>query len=232
MADAFKACAVDGCNGNAHNAAKGGRGWCVAHYTRWRRHGDPTGGGTNTGAPLAFLEQALASETNDCINWPYGRGWKGRAKVWIGGRNCPAARVICERAHGAPPTPEHEAAHSCGKGHVGCINPRHLRWATPKENNADRLIHGTDLRGERNHLAKLAEADVREIRRLALEGMTQRAIARQYEVSEPAISLIVRRKSSCPCQSKSDPPHPSTALANPLPAPAGEYLISLSRKEN
>ena len=34
-------CSVKGC-GKPHY----GRGWCNAHYTRWRRHGDPLGGGT------------------------------------------------------------------------------------------------------------------------------------------------------------------------------------------
>ena len=31
-------CTVDGCE----NEANGARGWCRKHYTRWKRHGDPT----------------------------------------------------------------------------------------------------------------------------------------------------------------------------------------------
>ena len=46
MADHFKACSILGCNGNAHWRHKGARGWCVTHYKRWFRHGDPLGGGT------------------------------------------------------------------------------------------------------------------------------------------------------------------------------------------
>lgn len=32
-------CTIDGCNKPARK-----RGWCGAHYIRWQRHGDPTGG--------------------------------------------------------------------------------------------------------------------------------------------------------------------------------------------
>jgi hypothetical protein len=54
-----------------------------------------------------------------------------------------ATRVMCKLAHGPAPTPKHHAAHSCGKGHEACINPKHLRWATPRENAADAKLHGT-----------------------------------------------------------------------------------------
>lgn len=46
-------------------------------------------------------------------------------------------RHMCKLKNGDPPTPDHEAAHSCGNGKHGCINPNHLRWATDAENMAD-----------------------------------------------------------------------------------------------
>lgn len=36
---ARQACAVEGCE---KASAVGRRGWCMAHYLKWRRHGDPT----------------------------------------------------------------------------------------------------------------------------------------------------------------------------------------------
>src|SRR5690606_29105850 len=95
---------------------------------------------------------------------------------------------------GPPPTVEHEAAHSCGKGHEGCVNPHHLRWATSTENKADTLIHGTRNRGERNRSAKLTDAKVYEIRRLLAAGMTQTAIAAMFAVSLTTISKIAAGK--------------------------------------
>lgn len=42
MANIFKACSVDGCNGNAGYTAGGKRDLCGKHYKKLRRHGDPT----------------------------------------------------------------------------------------------------------------------------------------------------------------------------------------------
>jgi hypothetical protein len=95
--------------------------------------------------------------------------------------------------NGPPPTPEHEAAHSCGKGHEGCIAPGHLEWKTPAENTADRLVHGTHSRGERSYWAKLTEADVREI--LAMKGIIpQRKLAVRFGVTHQTIYKILRRQ--------------------------------------
>lgn len=45
------------------------------------------------------------------------------------------ARLVCEIQHGLPPTPEHEAGHTCPFGeHPRCINPDHLQWMTREEN--------------------------------------------------------------------------------------------------
>ena len=50
------------------------------------------------------------------------------------------ARLICEEAYGPPPTSKHQAAHNTPNGCIGglCVEPRHLRWATPRENLNDR----------------------------------------------------------------------------------------------
>lgn len=170
------------------------RGWCSSHYLRWKRHGDPLSGRTSQGEPLAFLEDALAADTDECISWPFGKGLDGRARIVLNGRKCIVSRVVCERAHGTPPTPKHEAAHSCGMGHEGCINPRHLRWATASENQKDRAEHGTHTMGERNPKAVLTESDVHQIRRLIADGNTRRALAREYGVSRHTIADIAARR--------------------------------------
>jgi hypothetical protein len=100
---------------------------------------------------------------------------------------------MCERKHGPAPTLDHEAAHSCGKGHEGCINPHHLDWKTPAENQADKLTHGTHRRGERCPTAKLTEKDVREIR--ALQGrLLGREVGEIYGVTRWTVFDIWKRR--------------------------------------
>src|SRR5690606_12175061 len=74
-----------------------------------------------------------------CLKWPFGRSGHGYAgQATVDGVREAAYRHMCRLAHGNSPSSEHQAAHSCGKGHEGCINPNHLRWATPAENQSDR----------------------------------------------------------------------------------------------
>lgn len=194
MANAFKACSVDGCNGNARYTELGRKGFCCAHYKRFRRHGAPLGGATSPGDLLKFIKEiALKYQGSDCLIWPYSKGGAGYGHLSVDGKDITASRYVCELAHGAPPTPEHEAAHSCGNGHLGCVTKGHLSWKTSKENKADMLIHGTHNRGDRHYGAKFTEAQVLEIRRL--KGIkSQRAIAAEYGVTRGAIDGVHRGK--------------------------------------
>ena len=83
----------------------------------------------------------------------------------------------------------HQAAHSCGHGDEGCVNPSHLRWATPQENSDDMVLHGTQACGEKNGWSKLTASQVREIRGLKGE-MPQRAVAERFGTSQSNVSLI------------------------------------------
>ncbi len=166
------------------------KGYCSSHYQRFCRYGDPLGGVTSPGEPLRFInEVALHHAGGECLIWPFGKNRDGYGNFWVDGKHVGAHRYICELVHGAPPTPKHEAAHSCGRGHEACISPIHLDWKTRTNNQADRLEHGTHNRGELSGKAKLTEADVREI--LALKGIEkQRDLAKRFGVSSGAIAGI------------------------------------------
>jgi len=195
MAEDFKSCSVDGCKNNAHWRLQGRKGMCNAHYKRWSKYGDPSEGGTPLGEPMKWLLEVAAVFTGDnCLVWPYARSGAGYAQVHEAGIKKQAARILCEMEHGAPSSPDHEAAHSCGRGAEGCINPRHLRWATRLENEEDKRLHGTVARGEHQGMSKLTEADVRAIRELA-RTLPQREVARRFGVRQENVSSIVRRAS-------------------------------------
>ncbi|MHC2298143.1 hypothetical protein ACVJBD_002349 [Rhizobium mongolense] len=178
-------CSIPNCGKSLHC-----KGFCRGHYERLLKHGDPLGGEKSPRELRRFIQEVvLPYDGSDCLAWPYGKDSKGYGAIWIDGRTLVAPRYVCELVHGAPPTPEHECAHSCGKGHEGCISPEHLSWKTVVENKADRLIHGTHVRGERNIKVKLTEDQVREIRRL--KGVrTQGDLALEYGVGQTAISKI------------------------------------------
>ena len=69
-----------------------------------------------------------------------------------------------------------------------------LAWGTRSENSQDKLLHGTDSRGERSGLAKLTAANVLEIRARAANGERLVNIAKDFLVHETSVSLIVHRK--------------------------------------
>jgi hypothetical protein len=69
-----------------------------------------------------------------------------------------------------------------------------LIYETRKENMARKHLHGTAQCGENNHLTKLKEEDVREIRRLLEAGNLQIDVARQFNITASCISKIASNK--------------------------------------
>ncbi len=190
---ACKRCAVEGCEQKYHS-----HGYCNKHAFLFRKYGNPLGnGGAATGKTIRFLEDVVFPYAgDDCLAWPFCRSPQGRGTVSYGGRkggSKSVSRVVCTRVHGPAPTPKHEAAHSCGNGHNGCCNPRHLRWATKVENEADKRMHGTVALGARNGKAKLTDRDVLTIR--ALEAIASRKeIAEKFNISRVHVGYIVAGK--------------------------------------
>jgi hypothetical protein len=129
-----------------------------------------------------WLLEHAGYDKAECLIWPFARGPEGYGRVQFRKKITAAHRAICILAHGEPSLRSLHAAHSCGNGYDGCVNPSHLRWASKKENEADKLIHNKHNRGQRHGAAKLTEKDVREIR--ALRGvLTQIEIAHIYGIS-------------------------------------------------
>lgn len=137
------------------------------------------------GATEAFIRAHVAYQGDECVLWPFAASRSGYGLATIGGYQRSASRWMCILAHGEPPTPKHEAAHNCGNRR--CVNPRHLRWDTPKGNQADKLIHGTHNRGERNGKTTLTADDVRAIRQAPPD---LAAIMERFGISKGCASKI------------------------------------------
>jgi hypothetical protein len=117
-----------------------------------------------------------------CLLWPFSLDTNGYAQ--IGKEKRSVHRIFCWHRNGSAPSDEHHAAHSCGRGHDGCVNQWHLDWKTPSQNQDDRYQHsGLTPR------SKLTPAQVDEIR--ALKGRATLAdIATQFGVSPTNIWQI------------------------------------------
>lgn len=191
-----KTCSVAGCGADAGWRAGGKRGMCLKHWARWRHNGDPeiTRKSPN-GSLEAWLVEHQDHHGDDCLIWPFGRAKDGYAGyATVGGIVDYAYRHMCSLVHGEPPSGGHQARHSCGNGHRGCVHPEHVSWGTPVENQADRLLHGTDARGSKSTVAILSEDDVRTIRALA-GTVRQKDLAERFGVQRTTIYNVVARKS-------------------------------------
>lgn len=183
-----RTCSIDGCD-RPHLA----RGWCSAHYRRWSKHGDPLGGHTVRGTPAQFIDEAVASSTDDCIPWPFAMSSQGYGRAWYGGRVDYAHRLVLELVKGPSPTPKHHAAHAPLICHNrACVNPRHLRWATATGNSHDMQLDGTQFhsRGELSGVAKLTAAQVLAIR---ADQRSNRAVAEDYGISRHYVPKLKAR---------------------------------------
>jgi hypothetical protein len=127
-----------------------------------------------------------------CWNWNgnVGRNGYGRYGQLL------AHRLSYELAYGDIPDDRPCICHSCDNRR--CVNPAHLFAGTIADNNADRVAKGREgvhvAYGERNGLAKLTEAKVREVRTLWDSGATARLIANTTGVSINNVYFIGRRE--------------------------------------
>ena len=91
------------------------------------------------------------------------------------------------------PRPEGlQCAHMDGNKTHNMAN--NLGWVTAKENQSHRIIHGTDIRGEKQHLAKLTEASVKIIRVLRLAGRSYQEIADIFDVNQSTVMRVIQGK--------------------------------------
>lgn len=104
----------------------------------------------------------------------------------------PVHRLVAEAFHG--PCPDGmECRHL--DGDKLNFRPRNLRWGTRAENTADKIRHGSQVRGERQGGAKMLSVDVRLMRaRRRAYGHSFARLGRQFGVSASASADVCNRK--------------------------------------
>jgi hypothetical protein len=141
------------------------------------------------GEAQAWALSAVHYTGDDCLLWPFKATTCGYGTMGVAGKTVKTHRYVCELASGSPPQSDMDCAHSC---HVSlCCNPRHLRWATRAENEADKKANGTDNRGARHGKTTLTSDDVLAIRAARKSGFSTGEIARRYNVTPGSISNIM-----------------------------------------
>lgn len=127
----MKTCSIEDCE-----KPRKARGWCGAHWARWRKHGDPLGGGERYATPEeAFLARTEPLLWSGCVVWTGTTSPKGYGQMWSAGRLVQAHRWAWEQEHGGIPEGM-LIDHTCWNR--ACCNVEHLRLATPQENQQNR----------------------------------------------------------------------------------------------
>lgn len=100
-------------------------------------------------------------------------------------------QLVCEAFHGRRPSKAHQVAHADGDRANNAAS--NLRWATARENAADKYRHGTHIQGERMTQAKLTDDDVLAIRAIPRGKVSLKQIAETFGVSVDSIAHIRTR---------------------------------------
>jgi hypothetical protein len=198
-------CKIDGCEKRVRSL-----GYCEGHYTRVRNNKELTSPLRESrfprGSVKKWLQEHVSYAGDECLEFPFGKNPEGYGTIKVDGFASPH-RWMCDRAH--PDTKDNGpwALHSCGKGHLACVNPKHLYWGTAKDNQNDMVVHGTAPKlvespkhilervkhGDPFAWRKLTEDDVIQIRGEYVRGETGfRHLARKYQVHRTTIKSVLR----------------------------------------
>lgn len=99
-------------------------------------------------------------------------------------------QLVLEAFIGPRPGPNYQCCHADRNPQNNRLD--NLRWDTPANNTADKLLHGTTGKGERSGTAKLTDKDILVIRERAKTEI-HRVIAADYGVKRQAIDRIVNK---------------------------------------
>ena len=122
--------------------------------------------------------------------------------IWLGGYNSHgyghfgskrAHRYAWELANGRKPGKGKIIMHTCDN--PGCVNPKHLREGTQRENIHDCMRKGNFPAGSRNGNAKLSIEDVAQIKERVGRGEIPFRLAKEFGVHKKCVYKLLKGRS-------------------------------------
>ena len=137
-----------------------------------------------------FWKHVNPAPADMCWEWGLSIGGPGYGVCWVDGKCHNAHKLAYALSHG--PVPKGQVVrHSCHNRK--CCNPSHLSVGTRKDNAQDAVKAGRQSKGETHGSARLTDAQIEQIRRMA-SYRTQQAIAKHFGVNQCQISRIINKK--------------------------------------
>lgn len=136
-----------------------------------------------------ILAKVEADPNGGCWLWGGTLSQEGYGRIMVDRKQKMAHRVSWEAHTDADPG-DQCVCHRCDVR--ACVNPAHLFLGSSADNNRDRAAKGRSFirRGDGNPVAKLTEADVRDVLRRLATGESQASLGREYGVHQSTISDI------------------------------------------
>lgn len=142
-----------------------------------------------------FIKKIRKCEDDGCWEWTHGKIKTGYGVIRINNKNFGAHR-ISYLMHFGNFDNKLCVLHKCDN--PSCVRPDHLYLGTQTDNMKDmdnkKRRKLNIMKGEQNGRSKLLVIDVINIKKMLSNKISQREIAKKYNVSQVAVSLIKRNK--------------------------------------
>ena len=174
-------CSIVGCEKPSR-----ARTWCVAHWRRWRIHGDPNVCMTNLHVSQEARFWQKVQKGPDCWTWTGSLTTGGYGSMLAKGKAISAHRFAYELLIGPIPEGMH-IDHRCSNRK--CVSPAHLRAVTRKQN----MEHLTGAR--RHSITGVRGVSPRRGKFVAQVGHNNETLyLGQFETLEEAEAVVIAKR--------------------------------------